>query len=246
MIEEGIVEGIKIGAVILSIILLIIFRIKQSGYKILTTANITNLIGQAFFSIVSIISLVTMLELAWLTWENKLTLEMIQQNKIYLIPLFIIVAFAGLIVYFSILFEKKLTKGIESSNQNVEATIDDKSKEIIIDLDIMHKEEHNLNFGILLNQDLKLGEEPEINCDDDLLTQKEISFSVPHEFVEYRRKKYIQIRLNKPTSILDGDTLRLRISKTKHPRIRVISIIQLQPDGNHIEIFKRDHESIMK
>ncbi len=129
------------------------------------------------------------------------------------------------------------TEKTESDSHNVTATVENRKTHLVIGLTPIHREEHNLKFGILFNREMKLEEVPEIKFSDEHLTQKGVvSFSLPYEFVEYKRRRYVPVRLDKPASVQVRDALEFWVSKDKNPKLRVISIIQLQPDGNHTEI----------
>lgn len=131
---------------------------------------------------------------------------------------------------------KKSEGETKRGSPNVKATIADKKTIILINLMILNTEEHNLNFGILFDTEMVLREKPEIKLNDERLTQKGITFSTPYIFEEYKRHKYLQIIINKPTSVPVGEALGIEISKNNQPELNVVSIIQLQPNGNHTEI----------
>lgn len=175
--------------------------------------------------------------------------NLLNPNKSIEFPIFII-AF-GLICLFLEYFErfeilnfvKATTKNIDetkSDKPNIKATVIYKETEILIYLTILHTEEHNLNFGIRFNREIGLDKLPEIGYDNTYLTQKDVKLWLPYEFNEYRQQKYIPVRISNPTSIPINEKLGIGIKRDKYPELEVISIIQLQPNGNHIEIYKKE------
>lgn len=96
------------GAIFVIVTLLIrLFTLKK---RFIEKVNLVTSLGYCIFSYTSAIVIVKMINLATLTYTDKLTLELISQNKVYIFFAWGIIGLSAIVAYISLLIEQHKNK----------------------------------------------------------------------------------------------------------------------------------------
>ena len=104
------IDQITIGIGIIAVLITLTFRIIKLGKDFTQKIHLFTTLGYIIFSYTSAIVLVKMINLSILTYSNKLTLEIIQQNNVYVFMTWILIGLSAIISYISLLIEEKNKK----------------------------------------------------------------------------------------------------------------------------------------
>lgn len=92
---------------LLFVVILIIFRGVQLKKEIWDKANLLTSLGYCVLSFLSAILISNMGRLAYLTYNNQITEEILKQNKPYVFLAWFLLILAGIVTYISLLKENK-------------------------------------------------------------------------------------------------------------------------------------------
>lgn len=101
------IDKIQIIVGVVFIVVALLFRAIKLRKKILEKTNLVYSLGYCIFAYTSALVLVSSINLAILTFNDKLTIELIQQNKTYIFLAWLIIGLSSLVAFISLLMEEK-------------------------------------------------------------------------------------------------------------------------------------------
>lgn len=94
----------------LFVLIVLLMRFAKLKKKFIEKINLLTSLGYVIFAFTSSILFVKMINLAYLTLNNKVTSELIQQNKTYIFFAWLVMGLGSLVAYISLLFEENKNK----------------------------------------------------------------------------------------------------------------------------------------